>query len=128
MIDYRFTLPLPPSVNTMYAHDKKTGRRFKTKVLKEWIDEAKYSIKAPQHCFNSEIEVFYSFFFQNNRKRDVENYVKALSDFLVSSYVIKDDSLIVKMTLHKIIDKDYGRVEGLVRYFPDPLDNETEKL
>ena len=122
MSDYRFTLPIPQSINTMYFNSSKKGQkgRFKSGEAKKWDEDALKLIRMPPAQFTGEIEVFYSYFFPNAIKRDVANYEKQVSDIMVTKGVIKDDSLIVSMTLRKYVDKKDPRVEGLIRLIEQP--------
>jgi len=117
LLDYRFTLPIPQSINSMYVNNNKKGQkgRFKSKEAKKWEDDALKLIRTPPTQFTGEIEVFYSYFFPSAIKRDVANYEKQVSDLMVTKGVIKDDSQIVSMTLRKYVDKSDPRVEGLIR-------------
>ena len=111
------TLPLPPSVNGLFAGMK---RRFKSKKYKEWTalaeeqcqeelskyeinpDEwlyARYTFMMPLKCKNG-----------NVKKRDVANYEKATSDFLADNIDGFDDMMIRKMSMEKV-DSERNEVE-----------------
>jgi crossover junction endodeoxyribonuclease RusA len=95
---YQLTLPLPPSVNTMYATNFRTGRRFKGKKYAEWLLKVEAyllenNIKLPE--ITGKIAVDYKLGkFPDKRRRDAANYEKALSDFLTANNVIEDDCFI----------------------------------
>lgn len=89
-------LPFPPSVNGLY--DGK-ARRFKSDRYKAWLDHA-----GLQNVMDGEIvpppyDVTYTFRRPDKRQRDVANYEKAVSDFLVAHGYLQDDSLIDRITL-----------------------------
>jgi Holliday junction resolvase RusA-like endonuclease len=87
----RFSLPLPPSVNALYGN--RTGQqRFKSKKYKAWLAECELPLRGggvtPQ---GGVVELTYTYYFPDKRSRDCENYVKAVSDFLVAQQIIQDD-------------------------------------
>ena len=93
------TLPRPPSVNSMYATNWKTKQRFKSKKYGAWIKEAQALLltQMPVEVFAGEvtIDIFVS---KTNRKEDISNRIKAVEDFLVSSKIIQDDSLVTSIS------------------------------
>lgn len=98
------TLPIPPSVNCLYAGMQ---RRFKSGKYKDWIETAcKYNISG-QVCPEKWIEVTYVFYIPlyykngNIKRIDVANYEKALSDFLGTVIDGFDDSRIIRMYIEK---------------------------
>lgn len=95
-------LPMPPSVNGLYPTCR--GKRVKSQEYKRWLTLAALELfthDIPTRCVG-EIKVRYNFWFpKDKRRRDVENYCKAVSDFLVERGVIEDDSMIQELTLVK---------------------------
>ena len=89
-------LPFPPSVNALYAHDRKTNRRFIAKRYAAWKGEAGFALaqQKPLPRFPGKIYVTMRFGRPDRRRRDVANFEKAVSDLLVSAGVIVDDCLI----------------------------------
>lgn len=87
----RIALPMPPSVNGLYAN-KKAGGRTKTAEYKAWHKLASTKIKASHRQalgpYNISIQLRQSVV---SSLSDIANREKALSDFLVSHGVIKDD-------------------------------------
>jgi Holliday junction resolvase RusA-like endonuclease len=61
-----------------------------------------------------DIEVEYNLFWNDKRKRDIENYIKAISDTLVEYTVIEDDSLIRRM----VVEYHKGNKETRIRIIP----------
>jgi Holliday junction resolvase RusA-like endonuclease len=92
-------LPRPPSVNGMYATNWKTKQRFKSKKYGEWLKQAQAILlqQMPVELFSGEvtIDIFVS---TTNRKEDISNRIKAVEDFLVTSKIIKDDSLVTSIS------------------------------
>jgi len=121
-MNIKFEIPfLPPSVNQCYATNWNTRRRFKTAPYKAFIErmavsmpsEIKMLLMVNKHVFESAIEIEYNFYFPDNRRRDVGNYEKTLTDTLVNMGFMKDDSLIERIVLEKYIDK--GKPATVIR-------------
>ena len=103
----KLELPLPPSVNGLYAG--KT-RRFKSNKYKDWIQEAYIKLKQ-QETYKIEgwewLEVRYGFYMPiynknwTKKKIDTFNYEKALSDFLADNIEWFKDEHIKKWTVEK---------------------------
>ncbi len=95
-------LPLPPSVNGLYP--TRGTRRCKSKEYTGWLERAQMAFYGTNNGvrFEGNVSVVYEFYFPRDcRRRDGENYCKALSDFLVHNRVLWDDCAIQKMTWHK---------------------------
>ena len=92
----RLHLPFPPSVNSLFPGKV---RRFKSKQYTAWIARAKEMLDGQDFtCFEHPVRVAYLFGRPDNRKRDLDNLLKAPNDFLVSHGVIGDDSLIHRIS------------------------------
>ncbi len=87
------TLPLPPSVNALYAGK---GRRYKSKRYEAWIIEARSALVMQRFTPYGPVplSVHYKFGRPDKRVRDLLNYPKALDDFMVDMGIIADDSWI----------------------------------
>ena len=91
------TLPFPPSVNALYSTNWLTKKRFKSKRYETWISNA---IKLTHFQYvRGKVKATYEFGRPDNRRRDVANYEKAVSDFLVAASFLRDDSQIEEITL-----------------------------
>lgn len=86
-------LPFPPTLNGLYAGK---ARRYKSPRYKAWLDEAWFQInpQRPLAHFDTPVSIIIHLGRPDNRKRDVANYEKATTDFLVAANVLKDDALI----------------------------------
>lgn len=105
----KITLPLCPSVNALYGGGSKQ-KRFPSKSYKVWLGNCPV-LKSRGH---KNIILCYKYFWPDNRQRDTENYVKAVSDYLVKQGVIEDDcwQCVESMHLtHGGIDRLNPRVE-----------------
>lgn len=91
-------LPYPPSVNELFANNRATGGRFKTRKYKAWIHEAGWMIQTQKHHHHHhKCKVRFTLLVRkpdDNRKRDAGNLCKAVEDLLVRHQIIVDDSLI----------------------------------
>lgn len=89
----RFRLPFPPSVNGLFRNFIRG--RVKTGQYKKWIKEA-FIVFEKQTFFRlpGRVTIKILLFRPDKRKRDLDNYVKALLDFLVAQGVIEDDSTV----------------------------------
>jgi crossover junction endodeoxyribonuclease RusA len=91
-----FTLPFPPTVNTLYPSGK-TGRRFLSVKGKAYKAEV-YARVLEQHGLfkplTGPLSVTVEHFPPDKRKRDHDNYCKALWDSLGEAGVFMDDSQI----------------------------------
>lgn len=99
-----FMLPFPPSVNGLYVNVRGRGR-VKSRRYSEWILHANKAAHGQdvqanpyQPAFTGPVEITYIFGRPDKRVRDVESGIKAVSDFLTSYGILKDDSQIYKLT------------------------------
>jgi Holliday junction resolvase RusA-like endonuclease len=93
-----FILPLPPSVNGLWANGKH-GRRFRTSRYDIWIAEAGAELMRQRpKKFAGPVELLYEVQEPaGKRKYDLGNREKALTDLLVSYGIIQaDDNTIVR--------------------------------
>ena len=97
-----------PTVNEFMAIFR--GRRIKTVKCREFKKEAQKQLIeqfSDVLLINSQIKVKINLYFKDKRKRDVDNYLKAIFDSLTGA-VIEDDSLIKKCTVEKFeSDREY---------------------
>lgn len=107
----RFVLPLPPSTNNLFVNVPGVGRR-KSAAYKAWLKEAGGAIlpqRAKQRMPDNPpymIDVW--LFFGDARQRDHDNYVKAVQDFLASTFGF-NDKLVTDGCQHKRIDRENPR-------------------
>lgn len=88
-------LPFPPSVNGLYSTDWKTKRRFVSKKYAAWKKEAQAALLTQKtEFFKGRVKLELHLAKPDKRRRDVANYEKSATDFLVSQGIIKDDCLI----------------------------------
>jgi len=119
-------LPLCPSVNSLYNGGSKQ-RRFKSKGYKAWLIRANEALfnqdLIPEDFYTGKVALTYTYYFPDKRSRDCENYVKAVSDFLVANQIIEDDDCfhVPKLTIiFGGIDKLNPRVEVLIDILENP--------
>ena len=89
------TLPLAPSVNALW---RVTGSRmYKTKVYKDWLEEAGWMVKQQTKQTIEGEYVLHIRAQKNNKRRDLDNILKATSDLLVNLHIVEDDSQCVAL-------------------------------
>jgi len=93
----RIELPYPPTANNLF---KNAGRsRVKTLAYNAWIKLASTQIKDSHRLGVGHYSIAIALKRPDNRRRDIANCEKAVSDLLVSHGVIKDDSLCERLTM-----------------------------
>lgn len=103
-------LPYPPSVNSLFDGGHKSPRRFKSKEYCAWIEQAGWVLKAQAHKIKpitGALQVTYRIGKPDNRRRDLANLEKALSDLLVKHKVIADDSDIARLVM------EWAKIDGV---------------
>lgn len=104
-------LPYPPSANTLFRNVSGRGR-VKTERYRTWARVAGVELSAqraqwPVKSITGPVHVDLTVQRIDNRKRDLDNLLKAPLDLLVSMGVIDDDSKIHSLAIR------WGDVEGL---------------
>lgn len=88
-----FDLPFPPSLNSLFPTNRKTGRRFVSKKYEAWRKEAYWLIGLKKvETLKNPVIISISLGAPDKRSRDGDNFLKALKDSLVVMRVIQDDS------------------------------------
>lgn len=115
-------LPVPPSVNALYANRKGGGGRFKTKAYRDWIANADAYFLAQRRRLDPEfISAPYELEIRIPKatRGDADNRVKAVSDFLVRVQVTPDDRHCQKVTIER--DASVPALICLVRVLPSTV-------
>ena len=87
----------PISVNQVWQ-----GRRFKTKLYKDYEIEISWLLKKYRGQIRGEIEIHYTFYIKNYSRTDCDNLVKPIQDILVKNGIIEDDRKIIYFSAEKI--------------------------
>ncbi|HEC0670881.1 bacteriophage V crossover junction endodeoxyribonuclease [Klebsiella quasipneumoniae] len=125
----KFILPFPPSVNSYWRSPNKgtakgkllvseAGRKFKHAVRAVIIEQ----LKAVPKPSASPAEVVIVLYPPDYRRRDLDNYNKALFDALTYAGIWEDDSLVKRMTIEWGENAKGGRVEITITAFNKVLD------
>ena len=101
----RFTLPLPPSANTIWRHGAK--KVFTSKAYLAW--KGMVASLIPKGHFPGRVHVAIMVCLPNNRS-DLDNRIKPLLDALKKG-LIDDDVQVWGISAEKFIDKENPRVE-----------------
>src|SRR3990167_3267090 len=97
-------LPLPPPLSACFTNARGPGR-VKTKRYKAWIAAAESEILNQRQLWGVYLNLTcdvcadYQFGKPDNRKQDVANREKAVSELLVRAGILADDSQIVDLRL-----------------------------
>lgn len=105
-----FSLPFPPSVNSLFGGGS-AQKRFKSRKYKEW---EKSCPALPCPMIDTPVSVSLVYYLPDMRLRDLDNYGKAIFDKMVSDGVLKDDSYkIIQEIVIRFggVDKGNARVE-----------------
>ncbi|WP_456463440.1 RusA family crossover junction endodeoxyribonuclease [Persephonella sp.] len=124
---------IPPSK----ANRVKINTRAFTKSGKRYLIPKDVSLKinkviwelqnqSENTSINIPVNVEILFVLPDRRRRDLDNIMKTLGDCLVYSGILKDDSLIYKQTLEKVIIK--GEQGVIIRIYPYDDKNIDVKL
>ena len=108
---YEFYLPFPPTVNNYYV---KTQRgvyiSHKGRLFRDLVAAAIHE-QLPNTYITDRVLVEAVLFMPDRRKRDLDNYTKALQDSLTKAHLWEDDELIDQLFLYRgQVDKAGGSV------------------
>jgi Holliday junction resolvase RusA-like endonuclease len=89
-------LPYPPSVNGLFANRK--GGRRKTAKYTAWLNDAAEDLKVAKYYdgfkwknHTGKVKITLMLKAPDNRRRDIDNLIKPVLDFLVTHKVIAGD-------------------------------------
>ncbi len=128
----KFILPFPPSVNAYWRSPNKgaakgkllvseAGRRFKHAVRAAIIEQLK-AIPRPSAA-NAEVAIV--LYPPDYRRRDLDNYNKALFDALTFAGIWEDDSQVKRMAIEWGENVKGGRVEISITAYKKVVDTCT---
>lgn len=93
----RYELPYPPTANNLFT--TAPGKRVKSREYKSWRLEAMQMIMAQgRRAIEGHVSISILVVRPDKRKRDVSNLIKAVEDVLVEMRVIRDDSLVARVS------------------------------
>ena len=98
-----FVLPNPPSWNELYRFGQK--RMYKTSAYGAWMQRAvAWGIAQNVEAVSGFVGIEYTV--PVNRRRDLDNYLKALNDSLEVIGVLKNDNKIRRLSINEAIRDD----------------------
>lgn len=99
----------PPSINHAYVNNKESGQkgRFKSSAYKAWERLAGTELETQRPGYVEGPYALTVAFGRVDKRSDLGNLEKPLSDLLVRHYVVKDDSLAQKIVL------EWGTLPGV---------------
>ena len=107
---------MPPSVNSLWVN--KPNGRYKSKKGKIFEETARSELKNQFRCkpLANGLKVRIRLYFKDKRKRDIDNYNKAILDSM-TKIIYEDDSQIEELNVKKLVgcgfDKVKIEVEGI---------------
>jgi crossover junction endodeoxyribonuclease RusA len=121
------TLPVPPSVNHLYATVNgrrvlsRAGRDFKALVgaeVEAWQDREKISNAAIEAFGRHYLSLAITFYFSTALRRDLDGGLKIAQDALCEAMGV-NDNLVTEIHLSKRVDRQHPRIEVLLQTLPD---------
>ena len=99
------SLPVPPSLNNMYANKRGGGRRISERYA-SWKADASTRVMAARRprgpmAERAEIEIRIHPVRRGNVRDDITNRIKPLEDLLVNAGILADDSIVAKCTIER---------------------------
>ena len=101
---------MPPSVNSLWIN--KPNGRYKSKRGKIFENLACGELKKQFRCkpLANSLKVSMRLYFKDKRKRDIDNYNKAILDSM-TGIVYEDDSQIEELNVKKLVGCGFNKVE-----------------
>lgn len=104
---FEVSLKMPPSVNNLYKWSYKTRKMYITDAGKSYKTQSYWDIYQKMHKthfspFNDCVEISIKMLLKDRTTHDCDNILKVLLDTLVKSQLIKDDDLVLKLSIQKI--------------------------
>lgn len=102
----RITLPIPPSINSMYRNVPGRGR-VASKGLREWKEAAGWKLQAqPRQQFHGPFRI--KLYLPQDMRGDVDGRLKAAIDLLVAHRVTPDDRFAQSVSSERSADVPPG--------------------
>ena len=107
MTEWVFRLPVPPSLNNLFVNVPGVGRVKGKKytawisVARQWLLTQKRPAEPISYICGVDIQVP-----RSKRKADIDNRIKPVLDTLRSSRILKDDSLVQRVSAEWFDGKD----------------------
>jgi Holliday junction resolvase RusA-like endonuclease len=116
------TLELPVSLNHIYTTNQFTYQRVLNSQGRKWMDDCIWLLKdkiislREITCSFNRVKIDIKFYFPDERRRDLDNYLKLTHDILVKSSLIKDDNwrIIKEERLRGFLDRKNPRMEMII--------------
>jgi Holliday junction resolvase RusA-like endonuclease len=92
-------LPFPPSVNALWKHGGLTGV-YRSPRYMSWLNVAGNELNRQKPgCITGSYRIRITLGRRDAKRRDQDNFAKAISDLLVHHHVVSDDSLATSTTI-----------------------------
>ena len=101
---------MPPSVNSLWIN--KPSGRYKSKRGKIFENLACGELKKQFRCkpLTNSLKVSIRLYFKDKRKRDIDNYNKAILDSM-TKIIYEDDSQIEELNVKKLVGCGFDKAE-----------------
>jgi Holliday junction resolvase RusA-like endonuclease len=124
-------LPFPPSSNTAYPTNRRGGRHL-SQAGANWKTKAMWQIKGAllHHDPPARFELHIRLWMPDNRRRDVDNYVKLAKDALCDALAVEDNwQRIPRLSVEACgVDRDNPRCELTLEPCPDALCGQARRV
>lgn len=107
-----FEVPFPPSVNHYWRTPSTGALKGRTLISKKgrvFREKVAYTLRDMKAEVPGRLGIHIALFPPDKRKRDLDNYLKALLDSIVHAGMIKDDELIDELTIRRANNCSGGR-------------------
>ena len=122
-------LPFPPTVNSYYSKTQRgiyisrKGREFRDMCAELCNEQNAYGLLLPDR-----LQVDVILYPQDNRRRDLDNYMKALLDALTIAKVWEDDEQIDNLNIHRGIKVQGGKCAVRLQGFESLIMPNTQDI
>lgn len=106
---FEASLPVPPTANNLFPTSK-SGHRFTSSEYRAWKELAAAEFKGCFQQLNGRLQAEYHYVFKDFKRRDLANFEKAVTDFLVTKGVFEDDCQIDVLILRRLPKGKESRV------------------
>lgn len=99
-------LPVPPSTNNLFVNKAMGKGRFISPAYKAWRTAAGWALNLARLQPFGLADVQVTLHVPEDRRRDIDNYGKAVLDLIVAHNLIADDNQVCKMTTERHDESD----------------------
>lgn len=122
-------LPFPPSTNTMYPTNQHGGGRHLSKEGAAWKAAAAWECAQAFRLIDAprQFAVIIRLWFPDNRRRDIDNYVKGIIDVIREALCIDDNWKVIPRLIVEAMGVDKLNPRAEVTILPLDATGTTER-